>query len=114
MSNFPNRRWLIIPASEVQNINFSQVLESSAETLRYSIDGTKTFVKYEINVLENDSVHPMINPETGEESTITIPAGVYGRPSIYQDGIAEYNHEQILELLATEAWTTPLKENLQQ
>lgn len=105
MSNFPNRRWLVIPASEVQNIDFSQVLESSAETLRYSIDGTQTFVKYEINVLESDSVHPVINPETGEESVITIPAGVYGRPSIYQDGMTEYTHAEILEILSSQEWT---------
>jgi len=114
MSNFPNRRWLVIPASEVQNVDFSQVLESNAETLRYSIDGTQTFIKYEINIVENETTHPVINPETGEESTVTIPSGIYGRPSIYQEGMTEYNHEQILELLATEAWTTPLKENLQQ
>jgi len=113
MSNFPNRRWLVIPASEVQNVDFSQVLESNAETLRYSIDGTQTFIKYEINVVENDTTHPVINPETGEESTVTIPAGVYGRPSIYQEGMIEYNHEEILELLSTEEWVGSIREGLE-
>ncbi len=113
MSNFPNRRWLVIPASEVQNVDFSQVLESNAETLRYSIDGTQTFVKYEINIVENDTTHPVINPETGEESTVTISAGIYGRPSIYQEGMTEYTHEEILELLSGEEWTPSLPDKEQ-
>ena len=47
MSRFPNRRWLVIPADEVANVDFSQVLESSADSLRYNVAGTETFVKYE-------------------------------------------------------------------
>jgi hypothetical protein len=35
---------------------------------------------------------------------ITIPAGVYGRPSIYKPEYPEYNHSEILELLSTEEW----------
>jgi hypothetical protein len=46
-SNFDNRHWVIISASDVSNIDFSQVLEDSAQTMRYSVDGTLTFVKYE-------------------------------------------------------------------
>jgi uncharacterized protein YllA (UPF0747 family) len=37
---------VIIEASEVSSIDFSKVLETSANTLRYNNDGTKTFVKY--------------------------------------------------------------------
>jgi hypothetical protein len=114
MSNFPNRRWLVIPTTEVENIDFAQVSESGPEALRYSVDGTQTFIKYEVHIVEEDIVKTVINPDTAEQSTITIPSGIYGRPSIYQEGMTEYNHEQILELLSTEAWTTPLKENLQQ
>jgi hypothetical protein len=112
MSNFPNRRWLVIPASQVENVDFSQVLEGSAQSLRYSIDNSKTFIKYEIYELLEDDTKVIVNPETGETETITIPAGVYGRPSIYQEGMIEYNHAEILELLATEEWTNPVKENL--
>ena len=46
-SNFDNRHWVIISASDVSNIDFSQVMEDSAQTMRYSVDGTLTFVKYE-------------------------------------------------------------------
>ena len=49
MSTFPNRRWLIIPTTATGSIDFNQVLESSPESLRLSVDGTKTFIKYEIN-----------------------------------------------------------------
>tara|TARA_Y100000356_G_scaffold59397_1_gene48129 strand:+ start:121 stop:387 length:267 start_codon:yes stop_codon:yes gene_type:complete len=46
-SNFDHRHWVIISASDVSNIDFSQVMEDSAQTVRYSVDGTLTFVKYE-------------------------------------------------------------------
>ena len=111
MSNFPNRRWLVIPATEVENVDFNQVLESSAETLRYSVDGSQTFVKYEVNVIEEDITNVYMNAETGEEETTTTLAGVYGRPSIYNGTYPEYNHAEILELLSTEVWTAPIDEN---
>ena len=44
---FENRRWVIIDKDEVSSVDFSQVLETSADTLKYSLDGNKTFVKYE-------------------------------------------------------------------
>ena len=42
-----NRKYIIITKDEVASVNFSQVLETSANTLRYNNDGTKTFVKFE-------------------------------------------------------------------
>lgn len=110
MSTFANRRWLIIPTTLTGSIDFNQVLESSPESLRLSVDGTKTFVKYEINEVLEDQTFTFINPETGEEVTHTILAGVYGRPSIYQEGDTEYTHEEILTILSTEEWTTPMEE----
>ena len=110
MSRFPNRRWLVIPATEVENIDFNQVLESSADTLRYSIDGSETFVKYEVTVVEETYTQVHTNAETQEEVTTTVEAGVYGRPSIYSEAYTEYNHEEILALLATEAWTAPIQD----
>ena len=46
-NNFDHRHWVIISASDVSNIDFSQVMEDSAQTMRYSVDETLTFVKYE-------------------------------------------------------------------
>ena len=113
MSTFANRRWLIIPTTLTGSIDFNQVLESSPESLRLSVDGTKTFIKYEINEVLEDQTYTGINPETGEEVTSTTLAGVYGRPSIYQEGDTEYNHEEILRILATEEWTRPMEEIIQ-
>ena len=112
MSRFPNRRWLVIPATEVENINFNQVLESSADSLRYSVDESETFVKYEVNVVEETYTETFTDAETGEDIINTVEAGVYGRPSIYSDSYTEYNHADILALLATEACTAPIEEEL--
>lgn len=79
---FENRRWLVIPTSITGSINFDEVYETSIETLRLSIDETQTFVKY----------------DDGQ------------RPSIYDPQYTEYNHADILALLSTEAWTSPIEE----
>lgn len=39
--------YVIINSSEVSSVDFSQVKETSADTLRYSLDNSKTFVKFE-------------------------------------------------------------------
>ena len=41
-----NKKFVILNVSELSNVDFSQVLEYSADTLRYNNDRTKTFVKY--------------------------------------------------------------------
>ena len=42
-----DKKYVIITKEEVANIDFSQVIETSVNTLRYNNDGTKTFVKFE-------------------------------------------------------------------
>jgi len=44
-----NRKYTIITKDEVVSVDFSQVLETSANTLRYNNDNTKTFVKFDGN-----------------------------------------------------------------
>jgi hypothetical protein len=82
---FENRKYVIIPAAEIDNVNFAEVLETAPETCRYSLDGTKTFVKYE-----------------GIQ-----PASVAAILSKSQ----EYTHDEILAILATAEWT--VNENLE-
>ena len=41
---FQNRNYLIFNMSEVDSIDFTNVLETSTETLRLSVDETKSFV----------------------------------------------------------------------
>jgi hypothetical protein len=48
MQNYPDRRFVIFNVSELSSVDFSEVLETSAETVRKSVDETKTFVKYEL------------------------------------------------------------------
>ena len=45
--NFNNRKYVIIEASEVSSVDFSQVMETSADTLRYNLSASQTFVKFE-------------------------------------------------------------------
>jgi hypothetical protein len=42
-----SKTFVIIDASEVSSVDFNQVLETSPSTLRYSLDGSQTFVKFE-------------------------------------------------------------------
>jgi hypothetical protein len=81
---FEDRKYVIIPTSEINKIDFTEVLETSAETCRYSVDGSKTFVKYNGN--QPNSV------------------------AIIQDKSREYNHDEILVILSTEEWTASIEE----
>lgn len=72
-----NRKYVIIGSSEVSSVDFSKVAETSKDTLRYSVDGTKTFVKFE------------------------------GDTPDFLDGKTQYNHSEILSILATDEWTNP-------
>lgn len=108
---FENRRWLVIPTSLTSSIDFNQILESSVDTLRLSIDGTQTFVKYEVNeVLESYEDYYEDPENLGTWYTSSIEAGVYGRPYIYDPQYTEYTHSEILELLSTEQWTEQIEE----
>ena len=42
-----NRYYLIINSDETNMIDFNQVRETSVDTLRYSLDGSKTFFKWD-------------------------------------------------------------------
>jgi len=41
------KNFMIFNCSELVNIDFTEVMETSIETVRKSIDGTKTFVKWD-------------------------------------------------------------------
>lgn len=44
---FEDRKYVVILYSDIDQVDFTQVMETSAETVRRSIDGNLTFVKYE-------------------------------------------------------------------
>lgn len=43
---YENRNFMIFDSSELASIDFSEVLETSEDTVRKSADQTKTFVKW--------------------------------------------------------------------
>jgi hypothetical protein len=46
---YEHRNFVIFNTEELPLIDFTQVLETSAETVRVSVDGTRTFVKWDGN-----------------------------------------------------------------
>ena len=49
-SRASNREYIVYDISEINTIDFSEVLETSRDTIVYSVDGTKSFVKWEGDV----------------------------------------------------------------
>lgn len=78
------RKYLIIPTSELPKVDFSKVCESTAETVRKSVDETKTFIKW----------------DSDEPSFVSNLTGTEG----------PYTKEEILTILATDAWTSSMEE----
>jgi hypothetical protein len=81
LQEYENRQFMIFNVSELSNIDFTQVLETSEETVRKSVDKTKTFVKWDGEM-----------PEC--VSTLTTKEG-------------PYTYEEILTILSTSEWSEP-------
>ncbi len=73
-----NRQYIIFNVSELDKIDFNQVLETSIDTIRKSVDETKTFVKWD------GETPPCV-------LTLTTSEGAYG-------------YEEMLTILATPEW----------
>lgn len=71
------KTYCIINSDEVGSVDFNQVLETSADTLRYSVDRSKALLKFE------------------------------GDTPSFLEGKTEYTHSEILAILATDEWTSP-------
>ncbi len=69
------KKYVIINASEVSSINFNEVLQTSENTLRYSLDNSKALVKFEGNT-----------------------------PS-FLNGKTQYTQEEILRIVQTDDWS---------
>lgn len=80
---YPNREFMIFNTSELPLIDFTQVLETSADTVRKSVDETKTFVKW---------------------NGTTIPTSVESLTT--KEG--PYTYDEILVILSTPEWTEPM------
>lgn len=62
MVNYETRQFMIFNVSELDTVDFTQVLETSQDTVRRSVDGTKTFVKWEGESIPS-SVNNLITKE---------------------------------------------------
>ena len=82
---YNNRQFAIFSTSEINKIDFSQVCETSADTLRKSVDESKTFVKWD------GGVYPDFI------STLTTLEG-------------PYTYEEMLDILSGEEWTAPMED----
>lgn len=69
------KKYVIINANEVSSIDFNKVLETSAATLRYSLDKSKTLVKFK------------------------------GSTPSFLNGKTQYNNSQIIEILQGSDWS---------
>lgn len=78
---YDNRNYMIFNISELNQIDFNQVLETSSETVRKSVDGSLTFVKW-----DGDMPQCVSNLTTKE---------------------GPYSHDEMLEILNGPNWTVP-------
>lgn len=70
-----NRKYVILNTGE--SVDFSEILESESDSLRYNVEGTKFFVKFE------------------------------GDTPSFLEGKTIYSHSEILAILATDEWSPP-------
>ena len=79
---YSSRQFMIFSTAELPEIDFTQVLETAEDTVRKSVDGSKTFVKW-----DGDTPPPSVEALTTKEGP--------------------YTYEEILAILATPEWTDP-------
>jgi len=59
LQEYENREFMIFNVLELNQIDFTQVLETSIDTVRKSVDQTKTFVKWEGTMHLNGLLHKL-------------------------------------------------------
>ena len=77
---YEHRNFMIFNVSELGSVNFNEVLETSQDTVRKSVDETKTFVKW-----EGDNTPTSVDYLTTKEGP--------------------YTYNEILTILSTPEWT---------
>jgi len=77
--------YAIIKLTEIGLIDFSQVAQSSASTVRKSLDNTQFVIKW-----ENGYTPTFITDDS------VVPVGIY-------------SHSECLQIMATEKWSEPIE-----
>lgn len=78
---YEDREFMIFNVSELNSVDFTKVEETSIDTVRKSVDGTKTFCKWD-------------GPTPDFFNSMTTKEG-------------PYTYTEILTILATPEWTDP-------
>ena len=78
---YDGREFMIFSVTELDQIDFNEVCETSVDTVRKSVDGLKTFVKWD-------------GPIPDCVANLATKQG-------------PYTYEEILAILATPEWTDP-------
>ena len=76
--------YITINTDELSLVDFNEVMETSIDTVRLSVDGLQTVLKWE-----------------GDEPSFVSTLSSYEGP---------YTHEEILAIMATPEWTSPIDE----
>ena len=79
--------FMIFEIAELGLVDFSEVMETSIETVALSVDGTKTFVKW---------------------MSETVPTSIYNLNT--KEG--PYTYEEMIDILKTNEWAKPNPRNL--
>jgi hypothetical protein len=82
---YENRQFAIFSTTELDQIDFTEVLETSADTVRKSTDGTKTFVKWDAET-----------PPPSVQALTTIQGF--------------YTYEEMLDILSGEEWVSIMED----
>jgi hypothetical protein len=83
---YDERQYVIFDITELNSIDFTQVLETSADTVRRSVDGTKTFVKWD------GAVPACVQTLTTRGDYLT--------------------HDETVSLMSTAEWSVPMPEGM--
>jgi hypothetical protein len=81
---YKTRKYLIFPVTELDKVDFTQIKETSINTLSKSLDETKTFIKWD------GEAPSFINELNNAEGP--------------------YTHDEILTILSTEQWVIQINE----
>jgi len=81
---YKTRKYLIFPVTELDKVDFTQIKETSINTLSKSLDETKTFIKWD-----------------GEAPSFINELNNVEGP---------YTHDEILTILSTEQWVIQINE----
>ena len=76
--------YITINTDELSLVDFNEVMETSEDTVRLSVDGLETVLKWE-----------------GTEPSFISTLSSYEGP---------YTHQEILAIMATPEWTSPIDE----